>query len=353
MKSFHCTHCQTLVFFENVRCLHCGHALAYLPARAEMAAIEQGADELWRPEGKVDATEVYRRCANYEQHDVCNWAVASEAASPYCESCRLTRTIPDLSRPENKTAWYRLEVAKRRLIYTLMALDLPLVTKSQPNDAGLAFDFLEDASGGDRARVLTGHDNGLITINIAEADDVQREQQRLQQHEPYRTVLGHFRHEIGHYYWDRLISGGPREAGFRELFGDERVDYQHALQVHYSNGPQAGWVDRFISAYASSHPWEDWAESWAHYLHMIDTLEIAGSAGLSLRPPRADEPSMAPPPAEVTKRLAFDQMIEDWVALTYVLNSLNRGLGLADSYPFVLSDAVVAKLHFVHETINA
>jgi hypothetical protein len=262
--------------------------------------------------------------------------------------------IPDLSHPGNATAWYRLEVAKRRLVYTLLLLRLPVIRKKAPGDSGVEFQFLQDSACGDGQRVLTGHDNGLITINVAEADDVRREEQRQQQNEQYRTLLGHFRHEIGHYYWDRLIQGGPRLEAFRQLFGDERADYQQSLQRHYAEGPPANWEAQFISAYATCHPWEDWAESWAHFMHMTDALETAAAVGLSLKPKRADEPSMTTPPNPLAPRAQnFDRMVEDWLPLTYVLNNLNRGLGLPDSYPFVLSSPVIEKLRFIYQTIYA
>jgi hypothetical protein len=352
VKTFHCTHCQHLVFFENVHCLNCGHSLAYLPDRNLMAAVAQGTDGLWRSEGTGGENQVYKLCANYDRENVCNWSVAADDPETLCRSCRLTHVIPDLSQPGNATAWYRLEVAKRRLVYTLLGLGLPVVGKKEPNDPGVEFQFLEDSASGDGRRVLTGHDNGLITINVAEADDVRREQQRQQQNEQYRTLLGHFRHEIGHYYWDRLIQNSPRLEVFRQLFGDDRVDYQAALQRHYASGPPANWEAGFITAYATCHPWEDWAESWAHFMHMTDALETAAAVGLSLKPKRADEPRMATPPNPLSPRAHdFDRMVEDWLPLTYVLNNLNRGLGLPDSYPFVLSPPVIEKLRFIHQTI--
>src|SRR6202044_4245162 len=199
MKTFHCTHCQNLVFFENVRCLNCGHALAFLPDLGFMGALSERPDGL-RAELDAADSRGYRLCANYDQVSVCNWVVPADDSGAFCGSCRLNRVIPDLSSERNRVAWFRLEVAKRRLLYTLMGLDLPLEPKNG-NNGGLAFEFLEAPTHGDAKRVLTGHDNGLITINIAEADDVHREQHRSLQKEPYRTLLGHFRHEIGHYFW--------------------------------------------------------------------------------------------------------------------------------------------------------
>src|SRR5262249_7112200 len=158
-----------------------------------------------------------------------------------------------------------------------LALGLPVVAKDEHSPEGLAFEFLSDVKGegSDGSSILTGHANGVITINVAEADDAERERQRLAMHEPYRTLLGHFRHEVGHYYWDRLIRDSSHMARFRELCGDERDDYGAALRKHYETGPPADWQTKFVSSYASSHPWEDWAETWAHYLHLADTLETA------------------------------------------------------------------------------
>ena len=202
-------------------------------------------------------------------------------------------------------AWCRLETAKRRLIYTLLALRLPLTGKAEAPESGLTFQFLADPDTPGAAPVLTGHNDGVITVNIAEADDSVREKRRHQMHEGYRTLLGHFRHEVGHYYWDRLVRDGEWIDGFRELFGDEREDYDEALQRHYKQGAPADWQERFVSAYASSHPWEDWAETWAHYLHMTDTLETAIDCGLSLRPKRSDEPSLKPSTAAVGRQGAL------------------------------------------------
>ena len=271
--------------------------------------------------------------------------------SPLCKSCRLTREIPDLSVNGHRQAWYRLEVAKRRLLFTLLQLSLPLDDLSEETAPGLTFEF-KAAVPGDES-ILTGHSNGVITINIAEADDVERERQRMALHEPYRTILGHMRHEIGHYYWDRLIRESAEIDRFRELFGDERQDYGAALKTHYEQGPTSDWPEHFVTAYAGAHPWEDWAETWAHYLHMVDAVETAAACGLSLRPQRADEPSMTRVPSAVPSReLSFQSLVTNWFSLTYVLNNFNRGLGLADAYPFVLSSSAISKLKFVHEVIR-
>jgi hypothetical protein len=237
-------------------------------------------------------------------------------------------------------------------VYSLLRLGCPLKSKAEDPAHGLAFEFLADSRAPGAPRVHTGHASGVITLNVAEADDAEREKRRVELHEPYRTLLGHFRHEVGHYYWDRLVQGSPRIGRFRELFGDERKNYAQALKEHYEKGPPADWQRRFVSTYATSHPWEDWAESWAHYLHTSDTLEIAAACGLSLRPPRRDEPSLSHPTAPSGDGTEpFEKIIADWFSLTYVLNNLSRSLGQPDAYPFVLSTPAIEKLRFVHQTI--
>lgn len=355
MKTFHCTNCQALVFFENTACLSCGLALAFDAERMEMLSLRPRDDGSWSAAGvSANSTRAYRMCSNYADHGVCNWLISAEAPDSLCASCDLTRVIPDLNTPGNQEAWAKLETAKRRLLYDMLSLALPLDSKRQDPERGLEFQFLSDlvTVNGDRSRILTGHDNGIITINVAEADDVHRESQRLLHREPYRALLGHFRHEIGHYYWDRLIQDSDRLEPFRQLFGDEQLDYQAALKRHYEQGAPANWEENFVSAYASTHPWEDWAESWAHVMHMVDALETAHAVGLSVNPPRGDEPSLAIPAKPSLARLGdFDQLVSEWYALTYVLNNLTRGLGLPDAYPFVLSGTVIQKLRFVCSVI--
>jgi hypothetical protein len=350
VKTFHCTACQALIFFENTRCLNCGRVLAFIPERTSMVTLNPADDGQWRSVEPNDTEKAYRLCANYTDHAVCNWAIPAESPETLCRSCSLTHTIPDLGIAGSQEAWTKLETAKRRLLYALLSLELPLSGKSPESQKGLEFRFLSDSVtvNGDRARVLTGHDDGLITINVAEADDVYRETMRQHQHEPYRTLLGHFRHEIGHYYWDVLISQSEKLERFRQLFGDERLDYQEALKLHYNSGAPPNWEENFISAYATTHPWEDWAESWAHVMHMVDALETSYAVGLSVRPARLDEPALAIPAKPVLARVGdFDQLMTEWAALTYVLNNLTRGLGLADAYPFVISTPVIEKLRFV------
>jgi hypothetical protein len=348
MKVFHCDHCGHLLFFENSICVQCHRKVAYLPDLALVGSLDQAGDGIWRSPPPAAARRVYRLCRNYTDEHVCNWAVSADDENPLCISCRLTRVIPDLTRDGHRQAWYRLEMAKRRVMFTLMQLRLPVVSRDEDPERGLAFEFKGDTPSQTGA-VLTGHAQGVITINVAEADDVERERMKKAVHEPYRTLLGHVRHEIGHYYWDRLIKDGAIEE-FRALFGDERRDYGEALRAHYQNGPPPDWQEHYVSAYASAHPWEDWAETWAHYLHMVDALETAADCGLSLRPARADEPSMTKVSPRVSSgELGFQQLIDRWFPLTYALNNFNRGLGLPDAYPFVLSAPAISKLQFAYE----
>jgi hypothetical protein len=217
-------------------------------------------------------------------------------------------------------------------------------------EQGLAFDFLAnpDPQWRETGTVITGHSQGLITINIAEADDAEREKHRLQMGEPYRTLLGHFRHESGHYYWTRLIRDDADVAAFRQVFGNETRDYAQALAQHYAH-PRHDWQTAFVSSYASAHPWEDWAETWAHYLHIVDTLETAAAFGLKVRPRVGQEQGVH---AEITfdpyTQMAFTPLMDAWFPLTYAFNSLTRSMGEADFYPFVLTPPVLEKLAFIH-----
>jgi len=345
MKLFTCQHCRQALFFENARCESCGRELGFLAARETMTALESldGAlRALAEPRGR------YRYCDN-ARHGVCNWLVA-DGGEPFCAACRHNRTIPDLARPGNLARWRRIEIAKHRLFYSLLRLSLPLASRSE-DAKGLGFDFLSDDASA--APVMTGHASGLITINLAEADDAERERRRSQMGEPYRTLLGHFRHEIAHFYWDRLVASTDSLALFRSIFGDERTDYPEALKRHYADGPPANWADHFITAYASAHPWEDFAETWAHYFHMVDTLETAAAFGLRARPDVPKGPDLSIRIDFDAYRAPLNRLVDAWLPLTFAINSINRSMGLQDLYPFALAPGVIVKLGFVHERIHA
>lgn len=349
MKTFHCDHCGHLVYFENERCQACGHLLGYLSGPREMGALEALADGLWRRASGLGGALRYRMCRNRAEHNICNWMLAEDDPAELCESCRLTEVIPALGMPGHRTAWYRMEQAKRRLLDALAGLGLRPRSRREDPKHGLGFRFLADTF--PSGLVLTGHHEGIITLNLAEADDVLRERTRALMGEPYRTLLGHFRHEIGHFYWERLFELPAQRAAFRGLFGDERTDYRASLQQHYVWGPPPQWQQQFVSGYASAHPWEDWAETWAQYLHMVDTLETAQACGLVLAPTHAEDPCLgASNGAELTG--GFDALLAHWLALSYVLNNLHRSLGLPDGCQVPLAATVIDKLRFVHERLQ-
>lgn len=303
--------------------------------------------------------KLYKKCKNYSDYDVCNWMLLIEDSHEYCVSCRLNETIPNLDEDNNLTLWFRMEQAKRRLLYTLLKLDLPVSSQDEDKYKGLKFAFLqdqiEDEFGNEltvKNFVSTGHSSGLITINLNEADHSARMEMREKMQERYRTLLGHFRHESGHYYWDRLVANSDKLDEFRELFGDERLNYVQAMNTYYAEGPKKNWQNVWISAYASMHPWEDFAETWAHYLHMLDTLETANDFEFSI----AGNVLANPIPRvghldHVYTATSFTHLFNDWSRLTTVLNSLNRSMGLEDAYPFVISITALDKLRFIHELV--
>lgn len=356
MKTFHCDNCGQPLFFENVTCLRCGSDLAFLPDRLALCAVEPvpGDAALWRRRGhgrRRPGERAWRLCRNNTEYHACNFAVPANDPNPLCVSCRQTRMLPDLSVADNHERWYRLEIAKRRLFYTLAKLGLVAVEAPGGERDGPVFEFLADLPG---QQVMTGHLDGVITLNITEADDAERVRRRIAMHEPYRTLLGHLRHESGHYYWERLIREGGRLDEYRAMFGDERLDYGRALEDYYARGggATAVWQDAHVSAYATSHPWEDWAETWAHYLHMVDLLETAAAYNTRLAlPGEEDELDEVADPFSGAPA-TFDDLVQDWVPLTLLLNSLNRSLGQDDAYPFALSANALTKLRFVHDLIR-
>lgn len=348
MKLYQCGHCAHPVYFENTGCENCGYDLAYF-APGDRIVAQPAGGTTWTP--APDPTP-YQYCENHA-HGVCNWLVPAGALdNGLCTACDLNRTIPNLSRPANVAEWGELETAKHRLVYALLRLGLPVVDRLTDPEHGLAFDFLSPADSPEP--VLTGHDAGLITMNLTEADPVTREANRVQLDERYRTLIGHFRHEVGHYYWDRLVATDDHQlALFRRHFGDERADYQEALDQHYANGAPADWATHYISAYATMHPWEDWAETWAHYLHLLDLVETAHHFGLSVAPAVDETGTMTAradfdPYAEAD----LDRILAVCVPLTYAVNSLNRGMGRPDLYPFVLNESVREKLGYVHQLVR-
>lgn len=375
MRAFACSHCGQLLFYENSHCLRCGTALGFAPEALELSAIEPVAWNRYRAlapaHGKAsphqDVSRVdsdseatcaerpraapYKRCARAGMAS-CNWLLSADSDEELCMSCRLTKTVPLLRTDAEMRAFAQAEGAKRRLLYQLLDLGLPLVSREEDEKLGLAF-VLGFRS--DDKPVMTGHCKGVITVDLLECDAVHRERLRHEFGEPYRTLLGHFRHEIGHYYWDVLIDDKPALARFRELFGDERVDYRAALRRNYESGG-GSWSLRFVSSYAASHPWEDWAETFAHYLHIRDTLQTAANFGLRVSPAAQTIPpaggKLTARATESVTELDFAHVVAEWLPLTYAFNAANRSMGKEDLYPFVLADEVIEKLSFVHDLVR-
>jgi hypothetical protein len=334
MRAFACGNCRQLLFFENSVCLRCGKPLGFGPERLELVVLGDA-------DGGADRR---RRCANAGLAS-CNWMLAPGDPHELCRSCRLTRTRPADGDPAALEAFARAEGAKRRLLFELLDLGLPV------DEQRLRFDLLSSSA----EPVVTGHNDGLITIDLAESDDMRREQRRAELGEPYRTMLGHFRHEIAHYYWPILVERSPtRLERWRRLFGDERADYNAALERHYADGPPPDWSQHHVSRYAAMHPWEDWAETFAHYLHIRDTLQTAAAFGLFVTGPlRVPDRALMSAPGIEADDESIDSLIASWLPLTYALNAVNRSMGRDDLYPFTLAPKVIEKLGYAHDGVRA
>jgi hypothetical protein len=346
MKLYSCAKCRNLLYFENTVCLNCKSAVGFDAGKLSMITLAPANENEF-----VDITntrDTWRYCDN-SAYAACNWLIPAAQNTGFCIACNLNRTIPSLDKEENLDRWRRIEIAKHRLIYSLLRLHLPVESKEREEETGIAFDFMADTS--PKKKVMTGHDSGIITLNIEEADEKQRVKHKLDLGEKYRTLLGHLRHEIGPYYWEVFFKNN--HAGvqhFRKIFGDETTDYSKALEKYYENGAPADWNTYFISPYATAHPWEDWAESWSHFLHMMDTLETAYSFGIAVNPGKANDDQqmqakMSRDPYSISN---FDEIVKMWLPLTFAVNSLNRSMGHQDFYPFIISAAVIEKLRFIH-----
>ena len=334
-----CPRCGAIAFLESQECTNCGASIGYhYPSLSFVTAITEGSI--------LDGTR-WVRCANWSWQ--CNWLVSVDDESGRCFACRLTRRRPA---SDDTIALEKLAdtaVALRRLLVQLLELGLPVVPYYE-REGGLAFDLLSSRSG---EPVVIGHANGVITIDLAESLDAHREAQRVRLGEPYRTMLGHFRHEVGHYYQQVLVAAEPLLGECRELFGDERASYSDALERHYVFGAPEDWADSFISEYATMHPWEDFAETFAHYLHITGTLATAAAAGVVLDSDRVDgiiQHDIVP--ALDYSELGLDRALSDWHWLSMMFNRVNRSMGQRDLYPFTMNQPVIDKLAFVHKVVG-
>ena len=352
MRLFSCQSCSQILFFENTRCERCFHALGFWPENEVLTALEPAPDSIgdtWIALGVPGRT--FRLCAN-AKHDVCNWLVEASSPEKMCAACRHNRIIPALNSADHRLAWRKIEIAKHRLFYSLFRLGLAkedLMAKQAP----LVFRFLDDVPNRLGKKVMTGHKNGVVTIALSEADDVEREYRRKLLGEPYRTLLGHFRHEVGHYIWDWLVRDAGKLAECRVIFGDDTRNYKDALKRHYAEGPPLDWQKNYVSAYATMHPWEDFAETWAHYLHIVDVLEQAQAYDMRLAPSVDRDGEFAVSydldPYDTPDIAAI---IRVWLPVSTALNSMNRAMGKEELYPFILSPGVVHKLGFIHALVR-
>ena len=338
MRALTCPTCGLPVFFENDRCLSCGTELGFEPSSFSMVPVTPPSPE----RGPVE-DRAFVRCAN-AAFVGCNWVVPGPAGATFCRSCSLTRTRPPDRDAEAHERFIEAEAAKRRLVAQLLDLDLPIASFEE-HPEGLGFDLLSSRFD----QVMIGHEDGVITLDLAEADDAHRERVRVDLGEAYRTVLGHFRHEVGHYYWMVLVRDGGRLDEFRDRFGDERADYGQAVSSHYGGSGPTGWEGHYVSAYATMHPWEDWAETFAHYLHLRDTLQTASETGVTVVDPLG---LVADAPQQGAEEGPFDELVREWIALAAALNALNRSMGAGDLYPFVLAPEVIDKLAYVDALVR-
>lgn len=335
-----CPQCRGVTVLESLDCPSCGLAVGLHPPSLTMVEASRDGVELdgqpWFP------------CSNRDWR--CNWLVAADAGSAQCFSCRLTRQRPDSSDTIALEKLANAAQVKRRLLVQLAELGLP-VDPFYERDGGLAFDLLSSHSG--HGRVTIGHANGVVTIDLVETLDDHREALRIRLGEPYRTMLGHFRHEVGHYYQWVLVEQTAWIDECRELFGDERASYSDALDRHYRSGAPAGWEETYISEYATMHPWEDFAESFAHYLHITDMLSTAAAGGLVMHADRVDGLVAADiVPRESYAGSPMSEMMTDWHWLSLMFNRVNHAMGKGDLYPFTLVEPVQRKLEFVHRVVT-
>lgn len=341
MQPFPCSVCrQQLLFFDNWTCLRCGSQVGYISEAGLLVAMRAVGEQFERNDGQPGR---YRRCSNRSVAR-CNWMVAEEDPCDRCASCRLTSVRPSDTDVDSMGAFADVEAAKRRLIHQLRELGLPVIDRSVDPVNGVTFELLSSRE----RNVITGHGSGVITLDLSESDDAHREFVRKQLGEPYRTVLGHLRHEIGHYYWPSLVSQRGYLTEFRMLFGDERLTYKDARRQYYARD-DVDWSDTHVSQYATMHPWEDWAETFAHYLHIQAGLATAESIGLTVGEPARSAGRAA---WRTRAHITIGEMVQSWLGLTIALNTMARSIGQADLYPFVLSPKVVEKLDLVHRCIS-
>lgn len=338
MHVFHCDRCGAILPFDAATCGSCDAIIGYVGDDRRLRVLSPTADPaVFRLDG---ADQLVWHCLNAAWG--CNWTVPNEADNTWCRSCQLTRGRPDVGRPDAVAAWVEAEAAKRRLVHQLDGVGLPIVVRSDANPDGLAFDLVHlPGEGG-----ITGHLDGVVTLDLTETDEVHRDDLRRRLGEPFRTVIGHLRHEVGHHYWGYLVQPGDGLDEFHDLFGDPELDYAAAIDQYYATATADWDATRFISSYATSHPHEDWAETWAHYLHITDALDTAvahdlvppDSAGLLI--------------GDHVGALEFGEILDAWRPINRAVSAVAATLGTPPPYPFEPSGRVIDKLSFVHRRLR-
>jgi len=348
MRGFACPVCHGFISFESRRCPTCETNVGFHLPTDSMVAVDDGSAAV--------AGQRWLRC-NQSSNLACNWLVPEDGDAHTrgrCFADSLIRREPAADDTLAREKLIPTATALRRLVWQLFDLKLPVAPWWQ-TDGGLAFDLLSSYTTGEK--VLIGHANGVITIDVVESLDAYREQLRVRLGEPYRTLLGHFRHEVGHYYQNILVETEPGALRYlaecRSLFGDERISYSDEVARHYKFGAPEGWQSRFISEYATMHPWEDFAECFAHYLHITDTIDTAREAGMVLH---ADRVRYSAPrdvvPLESYDDEPVERLLYDWKWMSLAFNRINASMGKHPLYPFEIPPPVIGKIGFVHKVIR-
>ncbi|MTH78159.1 zinc-binding metallopeptidase family protein [Paracoccus aestuariivivens] len=317
MQRLDCPGCGQRVYFHNTLC-SCGMALVFDPELGAFAA---------------NATPCTRL------RDIgCNWR--AEQDGPQCRSCAMTTTVPDLSVEGNLDLLAQSEAAKRWVLANLARWRW--FTNADQGQR-VSFQMLSEHARHQEVNVTMGHADGVITINVVEADDAVRVERQQELGELYRSMVGHMRHEIAHFLFERLAVLPGFLDQFRTMFGDERADYAQAITEHYANPKDKGATH--ISKYATMHPHEDWAETSAHILHLVDMTDSLMATGLT-------GPQIPPPGYDAYADPNAEQLLTVATAVALAVNEINRALDNPDVYPFVLTETTRAKLAFAHHWLS-
>jgi hypothetical protein len=328
--------CNRWLFFGNTACLGCDRSVGRCCACRAMASFSPAStSELFSCD---NCHAEVQPCAN-RNLGICNCFAnqTDSTGNVLCTYCEFTRVVPPHDSPDKFSRWRELESAKRRLLIQLSGLEFPPFASKFVPTCPLVFEFKEDTvlPDGSIEAVFTGHENGVITINAHEADSVRREQSRVAFNEPQRTLIGHMRHEYGHFLDLCCIQGDLLRAKYVELFGDPAtVDYAEAKTRYYAQGPTGNWPESYVSAYASMHPWEDFAETVNVYLDLMALAETArDQLGSNI---------------DTSANGCVATFISELLDLAITVSEFNFDMGLNALLPERFNDEVVCKLSYVH-----